>query len=102
MSSFETVFLSAATANGSSTVQAGPGEFCRVYVAGTFGGANIVLQTRPLTAGSDFPWMSSLSLTFSANGSAVAYFSKDEEIRATLASASGTTSLTVVVIPLNT
>jgi hypothetical protein len=32
----------------------------------------------------------------------VAYFSKDEEIRATLSSASGTTSLTVVVIPLNT
>lgn len=102
MSNFETVFLNAATANGSSAVQAGPGEFCRVYVGGTFGTANIVLQTRPLTAGNNFPWISSAALTFSANNSAVAYFSKDEEIRATLSSASGTTSLTVVVIPLNT
>jgi len=98
MSSFDINVLTAQTSNTETAARAGPAKQCRVFAFGTFGGATVKLQVRPV--GSTV-WFDTGDLTFTANAYADIFLGKNDEFRGTVASASGTTSVSLVVTPLH-
>jgi hypothetical protein len=101
MAAFDTAVLTAQTTSASSAARPGPAKFCRAYAFGTFAGATVTLQTRPLTTDNSAPWFDQVDLVFTANGSTDVFLAKDEEFRGTVSGATGSTSVSLRLVPLH-